>query len=527
MVCTSRSVTSLRDDLAKELGEPRETHISWVFLTGDAVYKVKKPVELGFLDFSTLTAREEACRAEVELNRRLAPDVYHGVVPITREGKTHRVGGDGEVVDWAVHMRRLRDDDRADVLVARGELSIEHVDRIATTLAEFHAKCRADEETAAFGAPDVVSRNVREAFSATEAAHTLLTPAEADELEGWQLGFLESRRSLFEERAAKGRVRDGHGDVRLEHVYLEGPRRDVIRIIDGIEFNERFRYADVCADLAFLSMDLAWHGRVDLAERALAKYAQVSNDFDLYLLVDFYESYRAYVRAKIASLVAADPSVSSAARQRQREQARRYFKLALAVERPPLIGPMVVAVGGVIASGKSTVADRLGALMGAPAINTDRIRKHLVGAQPTDRLYDGSWSGAYDPEFTEKVYAEVRRLGSAVVRSGRPVILDASFRSEAMRQDARDLAAKLDVPFRMVECRCPPDVCRARLKIRDKQSTVSDGRLEIFDDFLAKWEPVTELSDEDHVVLDTSRPIEDSLAVLRERMPVWPDELTG
>lgn len=360
MVCTSRSVTSLRDDLAKELGEPRETHISWVFLTGDAVYKVKKPVELGFLDFSTLTAREEACRAEVELNRRLAPDVYHGVVPITREGKTHRVGGDGEVVDWAVHMRRLRDDDRADVLVTRGELSIEHVDRIATTLAEFHAKCRADEETAAFGAPDVVSRNVREAFSATEAAHTLLTPAEADELEGWQLGFLESRRSLFEERAAKGRVRDGHGDVRLEHVYLEGPRRDVIRIIDGIEFNERFRYADVCADLAFLSMDLAWHGRVDLAERALAKYAQVSNDFDLYLLVDFYESYRAYVRAKIASLVAADPSVSSAARQRQREQARRYFKLALAVERPPLIGPMVVAVGGVIASGKSTVADRLG-----------------------------------------------------------------------------------------------------------------------------------------------------------------------
>lgn len=517
---------ALREDLAEGAEAVRETHISWVFLTEDAAYKVKKPVDFGFLDFSTPEKRRAAVEAEVELNRRLAPDVYLGVLPVTRRDGVHAIDGDGDVVDWAVHMRRLSDDHRADTLVARGALDIEAVDRIAARLAEFHAECRADDETARFGGVEVVARNVRENFAtASSAAHELLTVEEADEIERWQLAFLEENEERFADRVAQGRVRDGHGDVRLEHVYLEGDGE--IRIIDCIEFNDRFRYADVCADLAFLSMDLAWHGRVDLAERALATYAQVSNDFDLYPLVDFYESYRAYVRAKIASMVAGDPDVPADVAQRHREQARRYFKLALAAERPALIGPMVVAVGGVIASGKSTIADRLGALMGAPAINTDRIRKHMVGAMPTDRLYDGSWAGAYDPEFTVEVYAEVRRLASAVVQSGRPVILDASFRSASMRQDARDLAARLDVPFRFVECRCAPEVCRARLEVRDKQTTVSDGRLEIFDDFLKKWEPVTELDPSEHVVLDTSKPMERSLEVLRERMPVWPDHLTG
>lgn len=527
-------VGTLKRDLAQGADEIRETHISWVFLCGDSVYKVKKPVSLGFLDFSTLEKRRQACEAEVELNARLAPEVYRGVVPVIVVDGEHRFGeqasaGEGQVVDWAVHMRRLRDEDRADCRLEKDALEVTHVDRMAETIARFHADCRADEETGRYGEPASIAGNVRENFDQThDAIRRLLREEEADAIETYQLQFLEKHAGLFLERVRAGRVRDGHGDLRLEHFYFEGddPAQAAVRVLDCIEFNERFRYADVASDLSFLSMDLAWHGRVDLAERLLATYARETSDFDLYRLVDFYESYRGYVRGKVATMLAGDEDAPSDARERAEREARRYFLLALAMERRPLLEPTLVAVGGVIATGKSTLADHLGAALGAPAINTDRIRKHMLGARPTDRLYEGSWSGAYDPEFTERVYDEVRRCARVVVESGRPVILDASFRSAAMREDAKALAASLGVPFRFLECRADPDVCRARLKVRDQQTTVSDGRLEIFDDFLAKWEPVTELSPDEHVVVDTERPMRELLEQLRRHVPMWPEGLT-
>jgi len=522
-----RGVGTLRDDLASAADRVWETHISWVFAVGDEVFKVKRPVDLGFLDFRTPAKRRAACEAEDRLNRRLAPDVYRGVVPVTRDADgAHAIDGDGETVDWAVRMRRLDDADRADTRLEVGRLSIAEVDRMAARIAAFHAECRADAQTAAFGRVEVIGDNVRENFEQTRGViEDLLTHDEAGEIERWQLAFLDAQADRFAQRAAKGRVRDGHGDLRLEHFYLEDDGG--VRVLDCIEFNERFRYADVCADIAFLSMDLAWHGRVDLAERALATYARESNDFDLYPLVDFYESYRAYVRGKIATMLAADEDVDHRVRERARAEARRYFLLALAVERRSLLPPTLVAIGGPIASGKSTLADHLGAAMGAPAINTDRIRKHLLGARPTDKLYDGSWSGAYDPKFTEEVYAEVDRLALTVLESGRPVILDASFRSQKMRAAARRVAERAGVPFRFVECRVDPEVCRARLKIRDLQTSVSDGRLEIFDDFLKRWEPVDELPAEEHLVVDTERPIEEVIDSLRGPLPVWPDDLNA
>ena len=512
---------TLRSDLAAGADEVRETHISWVFLRGDRVHKVKKPIALPFLDFSTLAARRAACEAEVRLNRRLAPDVYRGVVPIRvdREGR-HRIGGEGQVVDFAVEMRRLADHDRADARLARGELTVSDLDRIAVHIAGFHAGARCDDETRRFGTPEAIAINVRENFAETRGAlEALLEPEEARELEHWQLQLLERGEDRLRARIEAGRVRDGHGDLRLEHVYLEGER---VVIIDCIEFNDRFRYADVCADLAFLSMDLAWHGRIDLAERALATYAQATSDYDLYPLVDFYESYRATVRGKVSMLLAADEDAPLPLRERARTDARRYFRLALAAERRPLVAPLVIAIGGVLASGKSTLADRLGLAMGAPAINTDRIRKHLLGARPTDKLYEGAFAGAYDPAFTEEVYAEVRRAAEAVIASGRPVILDASFRTAAMRDGARALAARLNVAFRFLECRCDPEVSRARLRERERRESVSDGRLAIFDDFLAQWEPVRELPPEEHLVVDTGRPIDEVLRALRGWLPMWP-----
>lgn len=522
-----RPVAALVRDLADQSEELRETHISWVFLRGDSAYKVKKPVSLGFLDFTTIERRREACEAEARLNARLAPDVYRGVCAVVRdEAGRHRIGGEGRVVDWAVHMRRLRDEDRADVLLGRDALAVADIDRVAARIAAFHERARCDGETARFGTPEAIAINVRENFDQTrERIGEVLELREAHEVEHWQACFLEAKEDLLRERIRAGRVRDGHGDLRLEHVYLEGARREHLVIVDCIEFNERFRFADVCADLAFLSMDLAWHDRVDLAERLLATYARETSDFDLYALIDFYESYRAYVRGKVAMILAADEGAPLELRERARDEARRYFRLALASEKKPLLPPIVIAVGGVLASGKSTLADRLGARMGAPTINSDRIRKHMLGARPTEKLYEGSWSGAYDPRFTEAVYREVERAAKVVVCSGRPVILDATFRSASMRRDARELARTLDVPFLFIECRADLDVCRERLRQRAREESVSDGRLEIFDDFVAHWEPVTELAAQEHLVVRTDGPIEDALSALGERIPLWPDTI--
>jgi uncharacterized protein len=507
---SSSSMGSISDDLAADAERVCETHTSWVFLRGDDAYKVYKPVSLGFLDFSSALKRGDVARAECELNKRLAPDVYRGVVPVTHdETGRHAIEGSGEVVDFAVHMRRLADDSSASALLARGELDVRAIDRVAEHLARFHARSQTSDAISAFGAPEAIAINVEENLAQASASLRALLPnEEARSIEDWQLRFLEEHAELFRARVAHGRVRDGHGDLRLEHVYFEGDR---ILVIDCIAFNDRFRYADVASDIAFLSMDLAFEGRVDLAERLLATYARETSDFELYALVDFYESYRAYVRGKIESMPHGSPA-----------RARRYFLLALAAERRPIVPPVLIAMGGILASGKSTLADHLGAAMGAPSINTDRVRKNMLGAGATEKLYEGSWSGAYDPAVTEKVYEKVYNAARTVIRSGRPAIVDASFRSAAMRTDAERAARELGVPFLFVECRVDPDLARERLRERAKGESVSDGRIEIFDDFMKKWEPVLELDPNAHVIVDTARPIEACVETLRARIPMWP-----
>lgn len=500
-----------------------ETHLSWVFLVGRDVYKVKKPVQFSFVDFSTLASRRAACDAEVVLNGRLSPEVYLGVVPIVEISGALRVGGDGPPVEYAVHMRRLSDDVRGDVLASRGELRDDEIDRWAELLARFHEGARCDAHTTSFGTVASILGNVEENFAQTrEVLERRITPAEANEIRGYQRAFLETHGALFDARCTAGRVRDGHGDLRLEHVYVDpaGPT-----IIDCIEFNERFRFADVAADLAFLSMDLRWHARVDGAERLMAKYARASNDYDLYALVDFYESYRAFVRGKVCSMLEADEGASDELRERAATDARRYFRLALAAERPPLLAPRVVAIGGWMAAGKSTIAELVGDLLAAPILDADRTRKSMLGVASTRFVGESAWKGAYDPAFTEHVYAELYRRAGVVLDAGRSVVLDASFRSPGMRAAARALAEKHGTPFLMIECRAPVAVCRQRLAARERGAHVSDGRLQVFDDFLARFEAVTEIVAAEHLVLDTTTPLFALAARLRGALPTWPQDL--
>lgn len=521
------------DDLLAELrrraratNDPRdvrliETHISWV-LVGPEVYKIKKPVTLPFLDFSPFEARERACRTEVRINRRLAPRTYLGVVPIRRrpDGRFTFAAG-GSIVEWAVQMRRLDERRRADVLLAEGALDRSQIDALARVVAAFHADSASGPKIARYGTPELIGRNVADNFVALRRTAGGLVPEEAlTEIERWQRAFLERQRPLFEERMVSGAIRDGHGDLRLEHVFLHD-EGDGFEIIDGIEFDDRYRFADVCADVAFLAMDLARLGRVDLAERFVATYARASNDFDLYRSLDFYESYRACVRAKISASLTTSPWTPSAVTDPARAEARRYLLLAQAARRRSVLDPVLVAVAGSIATGKSTLAERLGEEQSAPVVDADRTRKYMLGLSPTEHsAAAGAWQGAYDPRFSERVYAEVLRRADAVLESGRPVIVDASFRTKAARAAARDLARARGVPFLLLECVAPIELCRAR--IASRVDTVSDATLGVLEAFLEGYEPVTELSPSEHVRVDTSGTLEASVEQALHQVATWP-----
>ncbi len=506
--------------------EQIETHVSWVLRGERAVLKVKKPVNLGFLDFREPERRRVACEDEVRLNARLAPDVYLGVEPLVRgaDGRV-RVGGNGPVVDWAVRMRRLDDASRADVRLRAGTFEGAEVDLVARTIAAFHDTARVSRaEAERWASPSAVARNVDENFDQTrELVDRFVEPRVADQAEAAQRGFLALRAERLAARLTEERVRDGHGDLRLEHVYLDDGH---VRVIDCVEFDPRYRVEDVCADVAFLAMDLEAHGRTDLAERFLARYARASDDYGLYGVVDFYAGYRAWVRGKVAALLSVDAGADEETRVRAAVDARRYFLLAVASARPRVLEPSVVCVGGLLGAGKSTVADAVADELSCPVVDADRTRKHLMGVAETQRLTDPSWQGAYEPSVTERVYDSVFSQAGIVLESGRPVVLDASFRSRAMRQRARELARAHGVPFRFVECNASPAVCKGRLARRERGASQSDGRVALFDDFAARYEPIDELSSAEHLVLDTSGTLEGSLGALHAQVTTWPRGMT-
>lgn len=491
----------LHADLARD-AELIETHISWVFLSKQSVLKVKKPVNLGFLDFSTLEQRRVACDRELELNRRLTHDVYREVVPITRDARgMHRVDGQGQVVDYGVVMRRLSDSGRADQLLATGALGVRHVRCLAEKLASFHSEALRSSTIDSAGDLSTVEFNVRENFEQTrEAALRYVSEEQEQAIEQQQLEFIANNGGLFKQRIADGKICDGHGDLRLEHVYFSD---DQIDIIDCIEFNDRFRHGDVCADVAFLAMDLTHSGHAALGEDFLAAYARAAGDFDLFALVDFYMAYRATVRAKVASILAGSSDASTTARADADRRARAYYMQAMLSQRPTARNAVVVAVGGLIASGKSTTAERISALLHCPVVDSDRTRKQLLGHSEQHALSDAAFRGAYAPEVTHEVYSELLRRGSIVLASGRPLVLDASFGSPERREAARTLAADFGVPFQFVQCTASREETMRRLEKRAQRPHVSDGRADIYDEFASHWQPPNELPGDEVSTLDT------------------------
>jgi aminoglycoside phosphotransferase family enzyme len=312
--------------------EVRQTHISLVFLAGPFVYKIKKPFDLGFLDFSTLERRRHFCNEEVRLNRRLAPEVYLDVVPLTATAAGLRLEGPGEAIEWAVKMRRLPAEATLEKRLQQGQVSVALIEALARRLADFHQQAEAGPHIAAYGCFEVVAHNARETLAGAEPllGKTLSQDVftRIGELTGKLLAEL---RPLIESRAQRGLPRDTHGDLRLEHVYLfpEKESSHDLVIIDCIEFNERFRFADPVADLAFLAMDLTFQGRRDLAEALADAYFRAADDAEGWRLLPFYTAYRAAVRGKVEGLELTEKEIPPDERAAALERAQAHWLLAL------------------------------------------------------------------------------------------------------------------------------------------------------------------------------------------------------
>jgi aminoglycoside phosphotransferase family enzyme/predicted kinase len=441
--------------------EVRQTHISAVFLAGDRVYKVKKPVNLGFLDFSTAEQRKHFCEEEVRLNRRLAPHVYLGVVPVTADGGRLRVEGVGEPVEWAAKMVRLPDGTSLLDRVSRGDVGAADVERLAEFLAAFHCTAAGGPTVAAGGRFVVVAGNARDNFTQAEAhVGTTLSRAVFARLRVLTDVHLDRLRELIEARADRGVPRDTHGDLHLDHVYFHPDGRPFA--IDCIEFSERFRHADPAADLAFLLMDLRFHHRPDLAAALERAYARASGDAELGELLPFYVAYRAVVRAKVEGMERAEAEVPASERAAAGERARGHWLLALGVLEEPARRPALAFVGGLSGTGKSYLARRVAAAAGFEVIRADVVRKELAGLRETER----GGVELYDPAHTARTYAECLARTDALLFEGKRVLLDATFRTAAHRRDVIELARRRRVPVLGVACEARPETVRQRLAAR-------------------------------------------------------------
>jgi aminoglycoside phosphotransferase family enzyme len=302
-----------------------ETHISLLFLTGNHVYKVKKPVDFGFLDFTTLEKRIFFCEQEVMLNRRLSPDIYLGVVKITYGQDRILLEGNGEVVEYAVKMKQIPEELLMDKLLEKNKVTSKMIEAISEKLVRFYSDAETSDLIKSFAKPGRVKQDTDENFEQTEKYIGLTIPRDVyEEVKNRTNDFFKAREKIFYRRIAADRIRDCHGDLRLEHIFWG----DEISIFDCIEFNERFRYTDVAADIAFLAMDIDYHEREDLNRPLINTYIEKSGDKELLEVLDFYKCYRAYVRGKVESFRLDDPNIPEGEKREALKRAQKYFNLA-------------------------------------------------------------------------------------------------------------------------------------------------------------------------------------------------------
>ncbi|MBS4098462.1 MAG: AAA family ATPase [Sulfuricella sp.] len=431
-----------------------ETHISWVLLAGDLAYKIKKPVNFGFLDFSTLGKRDFYCHEELRLNRRLAPQLYLDVLPITGSEASPQLGGDGPILDYAVKMRRFAGGQQLDAMLAEGRLETRHIDAVAQRIAAFHAALPAAPVDSSWGSAEAVHQPAAQNF--TQIRARLCEAADLDRLqilETWSESEFRQLGETFEQRHRDGFIRECHGDLHLANLAWFG---DEIVPFDCIDFNENLRWIDVISEIAFLAMDLHDRQRPDLAWRLLNIYLEQSGDYAGLAVLRYYLVYRALVRAKVAALRGPDGLAGC----------RDYLNLACSFVTPP--APFLILTHGLSGSGKTILAGQMAEALGAIRIRSDVERKRLHGLAPQDRSNSPLDGGLYGPDGHLRTYRRLAELAGTLLAADYPVIVDAAFLKREERDNFAALAEERGAPCCIVDLQAPPEFLRERVASREQ-----------------------------------------------------------
>jgi aminoglycoside phosphotransferase family enzyme/predicted kinase len=490
--------------------ELTQTQMSYVFLTGDYAFKIKKPVDLGYLDYTSLDNRHFFCNRELDLNRRLAPDVYLEVIPVVESGRQIRIGGEGTIRDYAVKMKQLPRDRMMDSLLINEQVTEDMVVTVAGKLADFHNNAESTEEIGAFGDITAIRENTDENFTQTiKYIGQSISSTHFNKINSYTSSFLEMNTSLFRKRVKEQRIKDCHGDLHAAHICFDNG----IDIYDCIEFNDRFRYCDVASEVAFLAMDLDRYSRADLSKSFTDAYIESSGDKELSGLLPFYKCYRAYVRGKVESFKLDDPQIPD--KDAVLAAAQRYFSLSNWYCREK---PILVIIVGLVGTGKTAVARSLERSLGLPVISSDIVRKELAGIPPTEHRYDRFESGIYTDAFSDLTYDTMFNQARDLLSQGRSVVLDATFSRLASREQAIRIAEKTNSDIIAVECVLDEEVVKSRLERRLHEETASDAGWDIYEIQKQTFDRVTEFGPEDHVVIDTSQFPENITKIVMERI---------
>jgi aminoglycoside phosphotransferase family enzyme/predicted kinase len=484
-----------------------ETHISWVLLTGPYVYKIKKPMNFGFLDFTTLESRAHFCQQELILNQRLTDNLYLEVLPVTGTAEAPQLGGTGEAIEYVLKMRQFPQEGLLSTLQAKGELTTAHIDDMARQIAEFHLSAPQVLTENVLGSPESVMAPVTQNFEQilpflSEKSDLIQLEA----LEAWANASFERLKPLLAQRKADGFIRECHGDIHLGNITLIDGQ---VVIFDCIEFNEPFRMTDVYADIGFLAMDLEDRGLKSLSRRLVSQYLERTGDYAGLELLNFYKAYRALVRAKVA-LFSLQPDTDNIQRAATLRQYRNYANLAESYSAIP--SSFLAITHGVSAVGKSHVAMRLVEALGAIRLRSDVERKRLFGDS----------ADLYAADISAATYKRLNELAAVVLHAGLPVVIDATYLKHEQRLATAKVAEATGAPFLILDCAAPKAVIESWLTQRQTANEdPSDATIEVIEAQLANREPLTadETLRSRHVETHISGDLDKLVTDIRQYLP--------
>ncbi|MBD3285223.1 AAA family ATPase [candidate division WOR-3 bacterium] len=462
-----------------------QTHTAWVFLTGTRAYKVKKPVNFGFLDFSTLKKRKEFCTREVELNRELS-DLYIGVEPLSKDDKGNlRLGGTEEdAIEYTVVMREIPQEDMMSVKMEEGKVYYETINELAQNIARFHKQAKTSGEITEQGSLESVRFNWEENFTQTENVRDVtIGKDDFAFIKGKIERFLSENAKAFRAREDEGMIRYCHGDLHSGNVFISD---DKIHIFDRIEFNLRFACSDTAADLAFMTMDLDYHNNRGLSDFLLDRYLEYTGDWGMLRFHDFFRCYRAYVRGKVTGfMLSQNPSRP----EEIKDKARSYFDLAGIYASTLFDKPKLMVFYGLPGTGKSFISARTRDFTNAVHLRSDLLRRGLAGVTYNQHHYADFGQELYSRGVSEKVYEGLRERSVRYLSQGQSVILDATYGKAERRRRLAETMGKLGIDTYFIRCQAPDDVVRERIESRDRKDPLSDATWDIYQKMKEGFEP--------------------------------------